>query len=314
MAKGIAILMVIVAHSASTFAGDPYHSMLLWFLINLTRPAVPLFVAASGYTLSLSYSHRPLPYGQFVKRRLVSLLPLYLGWSLLIPLILSFPPFNQSFLQRPWVSLFLFGQADYHLYFVPMIICLYLIFPWLYRLMNRLPWLTLMTAFLLQVCLHAYIASSPSLTWFHSDQQYYLMPLSWLFYFMFGIWLSKTQVKSRPMVIGITLVGLGLSCLDTFIQLGQGINIIPATLTTRLPVMAYATGLIVWLFQSKKPVVLLIEKLGQWSYLIFMTHTILLRIIYVILTQAASFAVLQAPVMAYFVGIALSLKLTTRRS
>ena len=96
-------------------------------LNQLSRFSVPIFVLLSGVGLGLSYK-KNMGYLKFLKKRLGKLIPAYIFWGLIYLIIV-----NKNYNYALWPELFIKGdKIFYHLYFMPMIIKLYLIFPILY--------------------------------------------------------------------------------------------------------------------------------------------------------------------------------------
>ena len=107
---------------------------------------VHVFVLVSGFGLCLSQMNKPLGYFQFLKRRF---LKVYIPYIIIIA-ISALIPFGYSgdrflaFLSH----VFLFKMFDNGLmssfgaqfWFVSMIICFYLIFPFLYKMLIKVKW------------------------------------------------------------------------------------------------------------------------------------------------------------------------------
>jgi surface polysaccharide O-acyltransferase-like enzyme len=114
-------------HPARYSPGE--HFLLACYQV-LTRVSVPGFVLLSGLLLVGSQEQRALRWGAFVRRRVGRVLPAYLVWSAVYALRagLRWPQAVESALT---------GTACYHLFFVPAILHLYLVFPLLRRLLAR---------------------------------------------------------------------------------------------------------------------------------------------------------------------------------
>ena len=135
--KGIAILAVVFLHILSTFFPDQIYQQgstgLFFITINqICRFSVPLFIALSGFGLGKKYGNSPPPKIKFYLKQLKKLLPQYILWSLVLIFL-----FEQSLNWQNRSDLFqklVTGRADYHFYFIPLIIKFYLIYPFLPRL------------------------------------------------------------------------------------------------------------------------------------------------------------------------------------
>lgn len=292
--KGAAILAVVGLHFHSALPSAIYTTssfrVINIGLNQLFRFSVPLFVAVSGYLLGSKYLNTTFNYGLFFKRRALRLIPQYLFWSFWIYLTLKIIPEWANSASPLTFKNLLFGGMDYHLYFVPMLFCLYLIFPLLNGLKRYLNWLVIVT-FILQLSWYYFI--SVNLNLLHpllnlSDQAQYLLPITWIFYFVLGYYFSQTHSKNRwvwPAGL-ITLVLLGMAWTNAFNQQSIGWDIIIATRFTRVSILAYATGLICFAFtyiQNHEPhrswLIRSLAFSGKYSYLIYLSHTLWLRLL-----------------------------------
>ncbi|RMD82621.1 MAG: acyltransferase [Candidatus Dadabacteria bacterium] len=135
--RGAAIVAVVGLHSSWFFLRRvPPRTLcgeILALLHMLTGFAVPLFVALSAFGLTRRYP--PTAgffggYGQLLAWRIWRLLPAYVLWSLVSALSRRSSVWPPSRL----LALLLTGSADIHLYFIPLIFELYLLWPLVRRL------------------------------------------------------------------------------------------------------------------------------------------------------------------------------------
>jgi peptidoglycan/LPS O-acetylase OafA/YrhL len=293
--KGLSILAVILIH----FNGKLFSSLSLvqkhWLLSfdQLLRFCVPLFVALSGYSLTKKYSSEKINFVSFLKRRVLKIIPAYLFWSaiayLSIILFKTWPGYQDSY---PWWQIVFLGKADYHLYFVPMIIQLYLLFPFLLQLVKKYRVWFLAIAGLFQFAWFWWAGQQikPITDRFWQDQWQYLLFVSWIGYFILGIFLAleKENKKNFWGILGLGAAALGIkySTSISWQLFNEGKNYIQITRFNRPEIYIYATGaiLLAICFGQKimsLPKLLLkpLEKLGLWSYSIYLIHTLPLRFI-----------------------------------
>ena len=220
----------------------------------ILRFCVPLFVAISGYTLSRKYSDLQVNWKSFFIKRLKRTVPLYLFWSGILLLLARIVPQWGGFSKGAsiWNIIFL-GQADYHLYFVPMIVCLYISFPIVLFLTKKYKAVFLILTFVFQALLYFWISTNldfprQTIRAFYSDSQQYIFFGSWIFYFILGIYLGQRNFDKHNLfkIFFVFLASFGLWWAIDNAQLlyKKEIDVLFATRFTRLPQLVYSTGLV----------------------------------------------------------------------
>lgn len=136
--KSIAVILVIVIHIVAGDLGlyGKGISMENWMIANVldtvSRVCVPLFVMVSGYLLL----RKDEPVGMFFKKRFIRIIPKFLIYSMI------YYVFKVSFLGHPYpknenfLKLILEGKIFYHLWYIYMILGIYLITPFLRRVIR----------------------------------------------------------------------------------------------------------------------------------------------------------------------------------
>ncbi|MBP6979793.1 acyltransferase [Candidatus Curtissbacteria bacterium] len=293
--KAVAIIAVVLVHTTSlsysyfSRNGIGWNSLLV--IDQLTRFCVPVFVGLSGYGLGIKNMDIGRDYRQFFRRRVVKLLPWYLFWSGIIYFYIRLSE-ERGHVEHysVWKIIFM-GKADYHLYFVPMIVSLYLIFPLMAILIKKFRWRIILFLGFLQTVLYFFTSLEAEkiikLGFSWGDQQQYLFFGSWIFYFALGIYLnflpgvmSKKNNLIKFAAIGFVVFGLVFILVDTFRLVGGGADIIAATRFTRIPVLIFATGFmlssLVWRkFWLGFPRIFI--WIGERSFIIYLSHTLILR-------------------------------------
>ena len=318
--KGLSITGVLFLHGLSSLHHVYGLGMSLPTIIldQFLRFCVPLFVALSGYALASKYGES-LDIISFFRRRVLKLVPAYILWSIIFVIFIDRDYSLLTFVQR-----LLHGTADYHLYFVPMIFVLYLLFPILRFFMRRFSNLTLFI--LLGVQLISYIILSPRFvgTLIESkmliDQNQYVYFFNWIGYFGLGMWFGFGSLIRRsrimtPFFFLCLLAGLGLAVLDAGVSLSYIYAIDPliALRTTRLPIYLFALGVIGTSFLFKQKLLKaggkslgVFEWLGAQSYVIYLSHTILFRMIFALYYGEATLVSLLPLTLVYILGLFLS--------
>lgn len=297
--RGLAICCVITIHFLSSLKISPYvtgatYQLFAVSIDQLGRVAVPLFVVLSGYGLMMKYQHSELRWKEFLQKRVWKLIPLYVLWSYIFWFVfLVIPQWRPTSEMKPFFGQLLFGNADYHLYFVPMIFQLYLLFPFLLPIVKKWPYQLLVIVGVFQVGFYELVAhqmtNQPGTSFFQSDQKQYVWFFCWIFYFILGMCLPKilSVFKAYSSARWIALAAWVLSgcwvAVSALYTINHGTDPLVALRFTRVQVMVYATCCTLALFlllDKSRPLPKLLVFLGVNSYLIYLSHTLLLRIVF----------------------------------
>jgi peptidoglycan/LPS O-acetylase OafA/YrhL len=132
----IGFLMVVDQHILGAYAQGTEASfgdaMILHFLYLLGRPAVPMFIAITGFTL-FHVNYNKLNIKEFYIKRTTTILLPYLFWS--IASILIFKKYDMF---QNLLPVLMTGTASYHLWYMGMSIRLYMWFPIILALINKI--------------------------------------------------------------------------------------------------------------------------------------------------------------------------------
>lgn len=299
--RSLAITTVLGLHFLSSlkstvYTTDSFHHWIIG-LDQLGRFCIPLFVALSGYGLMQKYQKTPFNWPEFLQRRVFKLLPAYMIWSVALFVIFWFLPlWRGSGEPIPFWKQLLYGEADYHLYFVPMIFQLYLAFPFLMWFVKRMPWLSLAGAGLFQIALYSYYVERGDVfargLKFVTDQQQYFWGFTWIFYFILGMTLPLIYAKLQRYkgwfiaLVVVTLASWWWAATSAMTQIDTGTDPIVALRFTRWPLLLYGTTSVMtltWLATRVTTIPAWLAHYAKKSYWIYLTHTIFLRILFTIL-------------------------------
>ncbi|MEK7565888.1 MAG: acyltransferase [Patescibacteria group bacterium] len=281
--KAVAVIAVILIHFVSAYLliFEKWGSLnwqLNLVIDQVSRFSVPLFVALSGYGLARKYLSAPLNLKDYYLRRVTKLLPWYFFWATVLLIVV---PHGSYVLWKQYV----FGRADYHLYFVPMIFQFYVLFPPVLFLVRKFNLKIVVLAALWQIAFYLIIGAktenlaNANRLW--TDQQQYLLSITWIFYFILGIYWANAKKLSAKILIFIILIGLIWSITNSYSTINGGIHLITATRFTRLPVLLYSTGIIgLVIFYGGKISSGLFSYLGKISYVTYLGHTLVLRFLF----------------------------------
>jgi len=310
--RGFAILSAISVHVSGNFAEMTNINLLtvLYMAINaLSCVAVPAFVFISGFVLYNSYNVN-FQIGHFYLKRFKYILPPYFIFSILYSiydskihhLMIINKPINLNL--SDFVIKLLTGGAYYHLWFFALIIQLYILYPlivkiYIYFENKNCVALFLLLAFIFgiayDILLNNHILFSTNIKF-----------ISYLFYFIFGMFMRsnyefikmKSFSKNNYLCIFIfLLLGTFLNIVDyakkyffySLFNFGPGYEQIWEVfdiVVSRLYFTIIFIGLLyISIFLFKLNRLQILDKLGSYSFPIYLVHAIILNLIVLLLSK-----------------------------
>jgi peptidoglycan/LPS O-acetylase OafA/YrhL len=133
LATMIAVVAVHVA--GTTLPPSDVAAGALLVLLHVTRE---VFVFLTAFVLAYTYRERPMRFGSFLRRRVPLVAIPYVAWTAIYLAAAGSLSSPWDVTQRFVVDVF-DGHARYHLYLLLVTLQLYLVFPWLLRLVRRFP-------------------------------------------------------------------------------------------------------------------------------------------------------------------------------
>lgn len=199
----IATLAVIVIHVS---AGYVTASSGAFAMNQVVRFAVPLFLIISGFLLFHTDRMRPTAesLSRYFSKRVTRVLWPYLFWTIIYYLVNGY---TQGTLQDittsliPVIQHLLAGTANYHLYFMVIIVQFYLLYPGLRWLVIRHPRSCMAAALFLtlfcQSALYLHTIGQIKLPFASSNLYLVAFPI-WIFYFILGMYSSLKKEQIQP--------------------------------------------------------------------------------------------------------------------
>lgn len=294
--RGLAIAAVVLIHvTAPTAIAEETGGIIF---NQITRFGVPVFVFLSGWGLTIAESYeKSANYLSFLKNRLVKLLPEYIVWNVIYYLYANLIE-REAIPIGGFIRGLFFGTNYPHLYFVPLIVIFYIMYPLLTRLGDRL-WGVGLTFVITMTSL---IANPNIAEGFTQNQN----PLNWLFYFVFGIWIAQHYETLKNKLNKFWVLILLTICI-IYIVLEPMRLVDDAVLVQTRPSVVFFSILIIllnvvytnWLQPFKK----VLDPLSDYSYTIYLSHYIFIRLIRLVF-PAVSVLVLFVLVLIASLGLA----------
>ena len=200
-ARGIALLLLLWHHLFDTkiIYGYPTYGNFVFLSSRFAYVCGAMFVILSGYALAVSIGDRHIGLLAFYKKRLPRL---YLNYWLIalifipIGILFEYRPLIMAFPTEPYLKLFI-QMTGFHMFidsvsygynatwwFMSLILALYLLFPLIYYLTKKFGFWFLSVCFLF------------NFPWGHVTK-WYLFLTVWLFSFILGIYLARTNGLAR---------------------------------------------------------------------------------------------------------------------
>ena len=286
--RAISMLGVVMIHASAGFIFRNSRISLMGitpalFCNQAARVAVPLFFLLSGLSLGLSGKTVKLP--DFWLRRLWKIGMPYVLWSLFYFLLersfqLGLLLERKSLRELGW--LLLLGGAAAHLWFVPALLQLYLLYPLLRWMTDRWPGLTLLLSFLLTLFATLVITVPLPFTGWWRPHLWRMFPV-WLFYFVLGMVLrggalDRLMDFCRKHTAMLVAAGLAASLLYVWDACRSGnLDAIKAPLFLFTPLcLASLLALWTWVRQLLRAECA-VRLLADGSMTVYFSHVLFLR-------------------------------------
>lgn len=284
--RGLAILGVIFIHLTSdrlnNFNFSEFSSYFFLLFNQLSRFCVPIFIILSGIGLTLSYNRKPESYFKFLHKRLSKIIPLYLIFCIIYYCINLFKQ-HSGFDIISLIKCIFTGNASMHLYFVPLIIQLYLLFPLINKFKSKKLVIISMLANILIIVVKAFARYK------HYDSILLepLMSFYWIFYFIFGCYITDKLDKIKLKNINIIFYSMFLAIFIESILLFTRFNMTISTSSIRPSIIFFSIAVFAYVFNLNisNTVTKILKYLSNASFMIYLSHMIFLGLYWEIFKQ-----------------------------
>lgn len=281
--RAICALAVVIIHTSgytliNSAEGSVSYNVSL-SLNQIARFSVPLFLFLSGLGLGISYK-KDESYFKFLKKRVFKIIPPYILWGSLYLILIQ-----KNYDYKTWGELFLKGdKVFYHLYYIPLIMTLYIIFPILYPLFKRIEGVIISLLISLGVTYFAHYYNVPDLTLDIFSKR---NAIFWNVYFISGVYISRKvnnlirRTKTHKVKIMVIVI-VCVICLigESFIGLNTGKSLDYSTTFIRPSVMIYSYIVMLYVFSKtynkKSILVKILAEISKSSFSIYLIHPMVL--------------------------------------
>ncbi|OEU41369.1 hypothetical protein BGV40_15325 [Methanosarcina sp. Ant1] len=289
--RAVAIIAVLIIHTTDDTAAVKKLTELtfsLMYIEELVRFAVPMFVFVSGFVLYNKYKSE-LPMKEFYKKRFMAILIPYLIFSIIYDIVNAhlglFPIIT---LNSVITSIFNFNASG-HFWYFQLILTFYIFYPAIiayYEIIKEYFGIYTFIALFLSILIMYLLGS------FIPSFEFTLgTPFKYLIYFLFGIYLNDNYEQtcrilesiSLKKIILLVILIISLPFFSMFLcvdpRCGTQIsNFIPyyyqlTLISTHLLHMCIFIFCL-YLVLLYKPRIRILQKIGEYSYGIFLVHAI----------------------------------------
>lgn len=296
--RSIATYLVILLHCISgTIINASLYGTRTWMVCNVlnsfVRMGVPIFFMISGF-LALS-DERTHDLKMFYKKRLSKILVPFLLWDVIY--FLTNPLFQGGTLDfKRFVSEFFANGSKYHLWFVYQIIALYLLAPFLKKILDncrqREQWFLLFLILLQPTLLHFLNVIQKTVT----IAPFRALIEGYAGFFVYGYMLGTCRLskKAKRIIYGLGVIGFLLNVVGAYCSSSpEGINMIfnPGYSLTHYLTAGALFVMVKSLFYElsesgwKKKVSALAQRVAKLSFGIYLIHAFVLNCVQTLLAK-----------------------------
>jgi len=284
--RSICCILVITIHVTAAFwyvfePGSLQFKTIIQ-INTLSKFAVPAFIFISGFVLFYVYSSRELRLIEFYKKRMFRVIIPYIIWSI-IYILANYIAVGQPVNLKSLAYYFVLGKANYHLYYISLILQFYLVFPLLLKLYQRFsnPIIPVGLLTILNFTFISFVKIN------FSDRIF----IFYLMFFILGFLLADFKKKEiKISLYFLTLITLIYSMVATYYSLDTYKALINADLISRYLYkhswwyFSIISILFLYSFSSyaekKFPVLVnnsIISSIGKHSFTIYLCHPLVMK-------------------------------------
>ncbi len=286
--RAISVLGVMAIHITSGYVA---HNNIAYFINQLVRFAVPLFIILSGYAIYISTINKKSEgYITFVGKRLYKILIPYLIWSAIYFIYYKYVVDNLA----SWENLILFmkntikGTNAPHLYFIVIILQMYFIYPFIKRpLQGKYSKFILLTSFFITL----YIQIGLYLREFGFEllpskllSYYYILFPTWIFYLIFGAYFAryggkiKEKLGKGSMLLNASwFLALVLLIFDSKMTDSPGSSMKPTIILYTIVSFLFFYSIAMKIKDTK--IIKILKFISDKSFLIYFSHVLVMLLL-----------------------------------
>lgn len=279
-------MLVVAIHTVNSIAlsGGTFTSDGLGYINQIARLGTPVFAVISAFLLTISVVNRGFSLNYFIKSRFSKILIPYIIWTIFYLLYRAYFLHNLED-DGKLINYFIFGKANFHLYFILTVIQFYFLFPFVHKFKKGWPILTLFgvatIANIVWIMLGPVSFGGGGVERFVNDK---LFIMNWISFFILGIVYAKFYNKIKVLIFKYkTLFSIIIAIL--FIDLLISIDLDNLHSSIHVSNIIYIPFFIVFLnymfehVKKNKIVLRTLTLIGNYSMGVYLVHYVAIQFV-----------------------------------
>ncbi|KRG10092.1 acyltransferase family protein [Staphylococcus sp. NAM3COL9] len=286
--RAVAAMLVVAIHTVNSISYSAstgeFTSDALGYINQIARLGTPVFAVISAFLLTISVINRGFSLNYFMKSRFSKIFIPYIIWTIFYLL------YREYFLHNleedgNLINYFVYGKANFHLYFILTVIQFYFLFPFVHKFKKGWP---IILAFILATIVNVvWIVIQPislgggGIERFVNDK---LFVLNWISFFMLGIVYAKFYNEIKELIFKYkTFLTIIIAIL--FIDLLISIDLDNLNSSITISNIIYIPFFIVFLnymyehVKKNKVVLNTLTVIGNYSMGIYLVHYVAIQFV-----------------------------------
>lgn len=286
--RAVAAMLVVAIHTVNSISYSAstgeFTSDALGYINQMARLGTPIFAVISAFLLTISVINRGFSLNYFMKSRFSKIFIPYIIWTIFYLL------YREYFLHNleddgKLINYFVYGKANFHLYFILTVIQFYFLFPFVHKFKKGWP---IISVFILATIVNVvWIIIQPislgdgGIERFVNDK---LFILNWISFFMLGIVYAKFYNEIKELIFKYkTLLSIIIAIL--FLDLLISIDLENLNSSITISNIIYIPFFIVFLnymyehVKKNKVVLNTLTVIGNYSMGIYLVHYVAIQFV-----------------------------------
>ncbi|PHK49133.1 acyltransferase [Staphylococcus edaphicus] len=284
--RSVAAMLVVAIHTVNSIAlsGGTFASDGLGYVNQIARLGTPIFAVISAFLLTISVVNKGFHLDYFVKSRFSKIFIPYIIWTIFYLLYRAYYLHNLED-DGNLLNYFVYGKANFHLYFILTVIQFYVLFPILHKFRKGWPiigvYILATIANIIWIRMDPISMDSDGIERFVNDK---LFIMNWISFFMLGIVYAKFYNEIRILIFkhkAILSIVIGILFIDFLLSID--LNHLQSSIT--ISNMVYIPFFLIFLnylyehIKKNKTILKILTLIGNYSMGIYLVHYVAIQFV-----------------------------------